>query len=64
MKTADLEKQTPKQILKHFYEMNNLPLDGEQSSPYVKIELTSTLHFYFPNFNARRKAVINTIFIT
>lgn len=50
--------QTPKEILSKFYSDNNLDSDGGQSSSSVKIELTPKFHFYFPNFDARRKAVI------
>jgi len=53
-----IETESPNQILQYFYESNNLPSDGGQSSSSVKIELTNKLHFYFPNFDARRKAII------
>jgi hypothetical protein len=53
-----MNTQTPGQLLKKFYEENHLGADGGQSSPSVKIELTSWLNIYFPNFDARRKAVL------
>jgi hypothetical protein len=49
---------TPREILNKFYTENNLPQDGGQNSKSVKIELFSGFHIYFPNFNARRKAVV------
>ncbi|MBI3511980.1 MAG: hypothetical protein HY064_15080 [Bacteroidetes bacterium] len=49
---------TPREILSKFYSDNHLPPDGGQSSSSVKIQLTEKFHFYFPNFKARRKAVI------
>ena len=53
-----MENQTPGEILSKFYADNNLEADGGQSSSYVKIELTPKFHFYFPNFESRRKAVV------
>jgi ubiquinone biosynthesis protein Coq4 len=53
-----MDDQTPREILTKFYSDNKLETDGGQSRSSVKIELTPKLHFYFPNFNARRKAVI------
>lgn len=53
-----MDHQTPREVLSKFYADNNLDQDGGQSSAHVKIELTPKFHFYFPNFNARRKAVI------
>ena len=50
--------KTPKEILHKFYVDNNLDIDGGQNSSSVKIEVTKQFHFYFPNFDARRKAVI------
>lgn len=52
------EDKTPREILSAFYAANNLPADGGQSSSSVKIDITPTFYFYFPNFDARRKAVI------
>lgn len=53
-----MDDQTPREILSKFYTDNHLAQDGGQSSSSVKIEVTPKFHFYFPNFNARRKAVI------
>lgn len=52
------DQKTPKELLHQFYVENNLPLDGGQGDSYVKIEITKKFSFYFPNFEARRKAVI------
>ena len=51
------ELQTPRQLLPSFYRQYQLGDDGGQSSSYVKVELTKKLFVYFPNFDARRKAV-------
>src|ERR1700752_4705535 len=53
-----MEHQTPRELLHQFYLENNLPLDGGQSVPYVKIEVSKKISFYFPNFEARKKAVV------
>lgn len=53
-----MDNQTPREVLAKFYTDNHLDPDGGQSSSSVKIELTPRFHFYFPNFDARRKAVI------
>ncbi|MCD6068471.1 MAG: uncharacterized protein K0S33_3297 [Bacteroidetes bacterium] len=53
-----MENQTPGELLAKFYADNNLDADGGQNASSVKIELTSAICFYFPNFNARRRAVI------
>lgn len=53
-----MNNQTPREILSKFYKDNNLDADGGQASSFVKIEMTPKFHFYFPNFDARRKAVI------
>ena len=49
---------TPREILSKFYAENNLGDDGGLNSSSVKIELAKNFNFYFPNFNARRKAVL------
>lgn len=54
----NIKQQTPRELLQQFYIDNNLGLDGGQKSSSVKIELTSNFNFYFPNFDARRDAVI------
>ncbi|MES2516197.1 MAG: hypothetical protein V4580_18725 [Bacteroidota bacterium] len=53
-----MNDSTPAEILSKFYTDNNLDADGGQASSSVKIEITPKIHFYFPNFDARRKAVI------
>lgn len=53
-----INDKTPQEVLHQFYIDNNLGDDGGQKSQSVKIELTKWFHFYFPNFDARRKAVI------
>ncbi len=53
-----MHHQTPREILSTFYKENNLGADGGQGSSSVKIEVNKKFHFYFPNFNARRKAVL------
>jgi hypothetical protein len=49
--------QTPRQLLPSFYKQYDLSNDGGQGSFYVKIEFTKRIFIYFPNFDARRKAV-------
>jgi hypothetical protein len=51
------ETQTPRELLPGFYKQYHLNDDGGQSSAYVKIEFTKKIALYFPNFDARRKAV-------
>ena len=53
-----MNNQTPREILQKFYTDNHFGDDGGNSLPYLKIELTPKFYFYFPNFDARRKAVI------
>ncbi len=53
-----IDDKTPQEVLHQFYRDNNLGDYGGQKSQSVKIELTKRFHFYFPNFDARRKAVI------
>ncbi len=50
--------QTPRELLNKFYKENNFGDDGGNSIPYVKIELTKNVSFYFPNFDQRRRAVL------
>ncbi|HXD93511.1 MAG TPA: hypothetical protein VNX01_09875 [Bacteroidia bacterium] len=52
------DDKTPREILNKFYTEHNLDADGGQSKSYVKIDITPKFHFYFPNFDARKKAVI------
>lgn len=55
---AEFEKMTPAQLLPLFYEKNNLGDDGGLSSPVVRIEVNKNFHFFMPNYDARRKAVL------
>ena len=52
------DHQTPREILTTYYAENKFGDDGGISSPNVKIELTKGFHFYFPNFDARKKVVL------
>ncbi|HKC69479.1 MAG TPA: hypothetical protein VKG26_14685 [Bacteroidia bacterium] len=52
------DDKTPREILNRFYAEHNLDADGGQNKSYVKIAITPKFHFYFPNFDARKKAVI------
>jgi hypothetical protein len=49
---------TPRASLQKFYHDNALGPDGGLHSSSVKIKMANNFHVYFPNFNARRKAVI------
>lgn len=49
---------TPSELLPIFYKNYNLGVDGGQSSSKVKMDITKGIHFYIPNFDARRKAVL------
>lgn len=53
-----MDDKTPREILDKFYADNNFGADGGESKPYVKIDFMSKIHMYFPNFDARRKAVL------
>lgn len=55
---VNINDKTPNELLSEFYKNYNLGDDGGQSSSYVKIDLTKNFYFYFPNFDARRKAVL------
>src|SRR5258706_10445391 len=54
---AENTNQTPRDLLPGFYRQYGLEDDGGHSSSHVKIEFTGKISLYFPNFNARRKAV-------
>lgn len=54
----DQLESTPKDLLEKFYRDNNLGEEGGNGSSSVKIEISSKFSFYFPNFDARRRAVI------
>ena len=51
------DMQTPRDLLPAFYRQYQLGDDGGQSSSHVRIELTKKISLYFPNFEARRKAI-------
>lgn len=53
-----MNSTTPGELLSTFYSDNKLDADGGQGSARVKIEISKHFHFYFPNFDARRKAVL------
>lgn len=53
-----MDDKTPREILNRFYSDNNFGADGGESKSYVKIDFTPKIHMYFPNFDARRKAVL------
>ncbi len=53
-----MNDKTPRELLQNFYKENNLPVDGGVNLSNVKIEFTKKIHIYFPNFDARRKAVV------
>ena len=53
-----MENQTANQLLPAFYKQYNLPADGGQNDSYVKVEMNDKIHFYIPNFDARRRAVL------
>ena len=57
-RVSNLEDNSPGKILEQFYKDNDLGADGGLNSARVKIKLFKNFHFYFPNFDARRKAVI------
>jgi hypothetical protein len=58
LNSIKMNDSTPREILSKFYADNNLDFDGGQASSSVKIEMTPKIYFYFPNFDARRKAVL------
>lgn len=53
-----MEDKTIAELLPEFYKKYNLGTDGGQSSGSVRIELTKKIILYFPNFKARKKAVL------
>ena len=56
--TQNIDDTTPREILSKFYSDNHLEQDGGNSLSFVKIEVSPKFHFYFPNFDSRREAVI------
>ncbi len=55
---AGFEEMTPAELLPIFYTKNNLGEDGGLSSSVVRIDVNKKFHFYMPNYDARRKAVL------
>jgi len=55
---SEMDDLTPAVLLPVFYEKNNLGDDGGLSSPVVRIEVSRNFHFYMPNYDARREAVL------
>jgi hypothetical protein len=53
-----MEDKTLAELLPDFYKKYGLGQDGGQGSSIVRIELTKKIILYFPNFNARKKAVL------
>jgi hypothetical protein len=45
-------------LLPEFHKQYGLGTDGGQSSPFVRIELSKKIILYFPNFKARKIAVL------
>ena len=54
----DINQLTPAILLPLFYSNHNLGMDGGLSSSSVRIEVNKNFHFFIPNYNARRKAVL------
>jgi ubiquinone biosynthesis protein Coq4 len=53
-----MNNQTPHEVLAKFYNDNNLGEDGGINNSSVRIDMSPHFHFYYPNFDARRKAVL------
>ena len=53
-----MKNETPHDILIKFYENNNLGEGGGVNLKSVRIDMSPKFHFYYPNFDARRKAVL------
>jgi hypothetical protein len=54
----DIGQLTPAVLLPVFYSEHNLGLDGGHSSSSVRIDINKNFHFFIPNYDARRKAVL------
>ncbi|MEP6646739.1 MAG: hypothetical protein ABJC12_06595 [Saprospiraceae bacterium] len=54
----ETDEMTPAMLLPIFYAKNNLGMDGGNGSPVVKIDISKRFHFYIPNYDARRRAVL------
>jgi hypothetical protein len=53
-----MEDKTLSQLLPGFYDAHNLGMGGGKYEAYVRVEMTKKIVFYFPNFAARKKAVL------
>jgi hypothetical protein len=53
-----MDDKTPGELLPEFYKENNLGMEGGKNSSSVRIEITKKFALYFPNFTARKKAVL------
>lgn len=53
-----MNKPILQEQLENFYKVNRLGREGGNADSYVKIDITPKFRFYFPNFEARRKAVM------
>jgi hypothetical protein len=53
-----MDNKTPGELLPEFYKDNNLGMEGGKNSASVRIEMTKKFVLYFPNFTARKKAVL------
>src|SRR5437870_445016 len=50
--------KTLRELLPEFYKENNLGMEGGMNNASVRIEMTKKIVLYFPNFPARKKAVL------
>ena len=53
-----MDNKTPAELLPEFYKENKLGMEGGKNSASVRIEMTKKFVLYFPNFTARKKAVL------
>jgi len=53
-----MSDKTPGELLPEFYKENNLGMEGGNKSASVRIEIAKNFVLYFPNFAARKKAVL------
>ncbi|HKB44793.1 MAG TPA: hypothetical protein VKC90_10390 [Chitinophagaceae bacterium] len=53
-----MDNKTAAELLPEFYKEYNLGMEGGKNSASVRIEMTKKFVLYFPNFTARKKAVL------
>jgi ubiquinone biosynthesis protein Coq4 len=53
-----MKHPTPRQVLNKFYSDHDLSTSGGLERSSVKIKINSRFYFYFPNFDARRRALL------